>query len=262
MDLNAVMALIWKSLISEIMMLRLVNSKEEIVDNIFSFTQALNETPRNPIFEQSGRFKCWYAYKDELNNEWCFGPSKYIGYAEISIDIYNKTYPELDGKITEKQLSKFSSDIDDITYSYLQNELFKLLSHAGRIPSKSAKIKIIEGVKKNMLTKKINYETSDECRFYYEDEKPSIVNISNFIRSDVGIKFDLQWGDSRYFVSLNKKTDFWYCEGIASYIKTGEKIDIAAFVKFHDNGDIDILGDKWFENGYNALWTASVCVSR
>jgi len=235
-------------------MVRLCSNKQEIVSGIRTFDQGISAIPNHPVYAQSGKYKCWYAIKDEHNN-WIFGPSKFIGYAGIDIDTYIAKQHDLDGKATEKHLIKFSEDVDEHMHAELLELLFERLSHVNRIPGKSVKIKIID---MDMKAKNIKYNNSEKCEFFelcdHGEEKPLV---SSFIVAGSIIKFDLKYGYNRYIVELSMEAGEHLFNGIAIRQGDNYKIKCRAFIEFSE-GSVEIHGIGWQEDDIQYRWSAYV----
>ena len=243
-------------------MFKLCNSKTEISSGIKAFAGGMRGNPDHPVYAQSGKYKCWYAIKDE-KGEWIFGPSKFIGYAGMSVAAYMDHQPELDGKLTEKQLVKFSEEVDEEMHALLYDRLFDTLSRVNRTPGKSVKIKIIP-VEKVAQTMSVKYKNTDKCDFYQLIDRNSQTlidgisqppELSSLSVAGDKVKFDLKYGDYSYIVELNKTTAEWLCEGKARRREDGQVIDCTALLVF-DEGSVEIYGLRWFETGANYMWSA------
>ena len=241
-------------------MKNLVNSKQQIINNITSFMRVLDTDPDNLILDQAGKFKCWYCYFNVDRNCWLFGPSKYVGYADIDVEYYNNSYPELDGKLTEKQLKKFSSPPPESLEQTLHDELFHVLSRVFKIPSKNTKIKVVEMESTVQLPEKRNYQKSEDCFFYSQDDKKGACVVTDSVVNENNIKFDWLWDDNLYTINLSKVGQDNYWKGIATLPKSDDAIKLGAFVRYTNNS-IEIVGDVWFEEGVNYLWSVSLLES-
>ncbi|EOI3468997.1 hypothetical protein ACN5L5_000386 [Cronobacter turicensis] len=237
-------------------MFRLCCNKQEFASGIRAFNQGISTIPNHPVYAQSGKYKCWYAIKDE-NKKWIFGPSKFIGYAGIDIDTYIAKQRDLDGKATEKQLVKFSENVDEHMHAELLEQLIESLSRVNRTPGKSVKIKIIEMDMKasNMHVK---YNSSEKCEFFetcdYGEEKPLI---SSFIVAGSIIKFDLRYAYNRYIVELSKETEENLFSGVAIRQGDNHQVECRAFIEFSE-GSVEIHGLGWLEDNIQYRWSAYV----
>lgn len=243
--------------------MKFINSTNEIIENIKMFNRERIIHSDHAIFDQAGKFKCWYAFFDNQADEWIFGPSKYIGYTGMNKDYYTSNYSELDGKLTEKQLVKFSSAIDSELYSFLESKLFEALSVVNRTPGKSVKIKVIQPnddaeIKTANRTGKQRFSDSRDCSFFIKvDVDKSTVMARNVLLNDDTVKFDLQYGEDVYIINLVKKAPTGYYEGTALRQHDREKIAISAIVRLEEES-LEITGLEWFEGGTNYMWHVSV----
>ncbi|MCU1790005.1 hypothetical protein CUU54_14280 [Pectobacterium polaris] len=244
--------------------MKFINSIDEVINNIKMFDRERIIHSDHAIFEQAGKYKCWYTYFDNDAGEWRFGPSKYIGYTEMNKDLYIENHAQLDGKLTEKQLVKFSSFIDDDElYKKLELKLFEDLSLVNRTPGKSIKIKEIKSgggatMNKNYENNKHRFPDSRDCSFYIlEEVDKNKVLATSILLTENELKFDLQYDGDIYNVNLEKKSPTWYCEGRAKRNGNSENIVISANVSFCD-GDLIIAGLEWRENGSDYMWRVFV----
>ena len=104
----------------------LIDNLDEIKANIRSFNSALDQKQKG-IVEKLSQFGHWY-YSKELN---MFGPSKFIGYKNMSAERYVNVYYHLTGTDTEKALEKFHSNESD---KDLQMKLRETLMKFGKEP--------------------------------------------------------------------------------------------------------------------------------
>lgn len=237
-------------------MSKLSSNKQEFASGIRTFNQGISTIPNHPVYAQSGKYKCWYAIKDEHGN-WIFGPSKFIGYAGIDIDTYIAEQHDLDGRATEKQLIKFSDDVDQTMHAELFELLIESLSRVNRTPGKSVKIKIIDmGWRaRNMHVK---YNDSEICEFFALcDHGNKMPRVSSFIVAESIIKFDLEYGDNHYIVELSKETIGHLYSGVAIRQGDNHKVKCRAFIDFAE-GSVEIHGIGWREDGIQHLWSAYV----
>ncbi|EOW6671732.1 hypothetical protein NMY27_11175 [Cronobacter dublinensis subsp. beijingensis] len=237
-------------------MLRLCSNKHEIASGIRAFNKEILTSPNHPVYAQSGKYKCWYAIKDEHKN-WIFGPSKFIGYAGIDINTYIDNQRDLDGKATEKQLAKFSRVIDEKMHVDLLEVLTERLSHVNRTPGKSVKIKIID-IDERAKNMNVRYKNSEKCEFFelceHGEGKPLV---SSFIVAESIIKFDLKYGYNRYIVELSKEAGGAIFSGVAIRQGDNHRIECRACVEFFE-GCVEIHGIGWLEDGIQYRWCAYV----
>lgn len=228
----------------------LVTNKPSIIENIKTFDNSLTNKTLNGLESQLGRFKCWYAWYDEQNLIWRFSPSKFTGYLSISIENYLNNHNELDGKITELQLSKYRDIVNDSQFQLLESLLYERLSIYRKRPSANTKIYII---KDDEPMSKISYIPADakNLKFYYEDLEATNKKTSKPIVSNdnTEIKFDLTYDGDSYSLVL-KKTGTDIYKGIATKLGDRLEIDVSAHVAINEY-NIEINGFEWFENGKN-----------
>ena len=105
---------------------KLIRSLEDAIANIITFNHLLDEYDPNDdrsamayIINNLASFRAWYAFWDKDKEKYLFAPSKYIGYQNLTPEIYDElrsTY--LDGRKTEKVLSKWFDPLTEYDDSY------------------------------------------------------------------------------------------------------------------------------------------------
>ncbi|WP_318372793.1 hypothetical protein [Enterobacter sp.] len=232
-------------------MQQLCHSKPQIIQAIDIFNDGMRTNPSHPIYAQAGKYKCWYAYND--HGVYKFGPSKFIGYINLNPDTYLEVQHELDGKLTEKQLSKFSEDVSDELFSELYYQLIEILSSINRTPGKSVKIKLISS-DGNAVIKLKKYHDSEVCHFYDAvDIDKNQKKVSSFLFLNDEVKFDLKYSSSNYIVKLHRVNESDVFTGFATRQSDFKKIKCRALLDFID-GSIKLNGIDWDEDNYNYPW--------
>ena len=134
---------------------RLVRNCQEVVESTKSFNRGLNEEPN--LYKRLSEFRAWY-YIPEIDG---VGPSKFIGYREISARFYldhtgplaKKTLPRskrLDGGATESRLKKWFEVTEPGTaeYEYVSEMTKELLDRWGKKPRKGARYCVPKGYRR------------------------------------------------------------------------------------------------------------------
>ena len=134
---------------------RLVRSCEEVVQSTKSFNRGLNEEP--DLYKRLSGFRAWY-YIPEIDD---VGPSKFIGYREISARFYldhtgtlaKATFPSskrLNGGTTENRLKKWFEETEPgtVEYEYVSEMTKELLDQWGKKPSKLARYCVPKGYRR------------------------------------------------------------------------------------------------------------------
>ena len=88
--------------------------------------------------------RAWYAHKNK--GKWRFGPSKFVGYENLSAEGYIKTAEHLNGRRTEAQLHQWFTEVRSETelYEELRSALFAFLAKYGKAPSTKMRINVLE----------------------------------------------------------------------------------------------------------------------
>jgi hypothetical protein len=88
--------------------------------------------------------RAWYAVRQE--KEWLFGPSKFVGYDDLSANDYLATNDSLDGRVTEGVLQKWAEPVEDghPLYEELHAALDEFCARFGKKPNSLARISIVK----------------------------------------------------------------------------------------------------------------------
>jgi len=121
-------------------MARLINSPDDAVRGIKTYNEELETS--TGLRERLAYVRAWYAVKTK--NGWSFGPSKFIGYQDLTAKGY--LGGRLDGRKTEAQLMKWFQVVDDSTE--LSDELYdaleEFLEGYGKEPSSAVRISVVD----------------------------------------------------------------------------------------------------------------------
>jgi hypothetical protein len=118
----------------------LVTNEAQALDNIQRFKGELDRSPG--LQERLAYARAWYT-GFESDGSYTFGPSKFIGYRELSADEY-LAGGGLDGRQTEHRLRQWFVEIgpDHIAYAPLLEQLHDFLAGYGKAPSSAMRINI------------------------------------------------------------------------------------------------------------------------
>ena len=121
--------------------MRLVSSAAEAVARIKEFALAVND--HSALSDRLGQGHAFYVL-DEDSADPLFGFSKFVGYADVTPETYEKKYKELDGRNTEWALRKWFMEIPNGTSAYteLHTKLSALLAKFGKRPREGAAQKV------------------------------------------------------------------------------------------------------------------------
>ena len=119
---------------------RLINSPEDASLGIEAYNKEIEAS--NRLRERLAYVRAWYAVKTK--NGWSFGPSKFIGYQELTANDY--LGGGLDGRKTEARLAKWFQAVDDSTelYDELYDALESFLAAYGKTPSSAVRINVVD----------------------------------------------------------------------------------------------------------------------
>jgi hypothetical protein len=238
-----------------------IHSVSDLVTNIRTYCREMAIHSDSPIFDQVGRVKCWYAWREPETGEWLFAPSKYIGYAGMDKDYYAENYRDLDGKVTEVKLSKFSAEVSKSDHAMLERKLAERLFFIHRSPGKSVKIRVVNDPD-NEVEMPVNGQRptfilpSTDLDFYRLVKEARLAPlVTSIAYSEDSVKLDLRFNGDSYMVTLQHQRNGKY----VGSAKRHDNVDIPveAYVHLSDD-DLEIEGTKWVENGSDYAWHVSV----
>lgn len=118
----------------------LITNEAQALDNIQRFNDALESSPG--LQNRLSYARAWYT-GFESDGSYTFGPSKFIGYRDLSADDYLDG-DGLDGRQTEHRLAQWFVEIgpDHIAYEPLREQLHDFLAAYGKAPSSAMRINI------------------------------------------------------------------------------------------------------------------------
>ena len=123
----------------------LVATSAAAVEAIHTFNQELFRSPG--LAERLAYARAWYAVQESPDGNWLFGPSKFIGYAGLTADLYLETAGLFDGRRTETQLQRWFRELDPASpqFADLAPRLSAFLARYAKAPSRKARINVLRG---------------------------------------------------------------------------------------------------------------------
>ncbi len=120
---------------------RAVTSLEDAAANIARYTLSVKEHPG--LAARLSMHRSWYAVKDE-SGQWIFGPSKFVGYHDVTPEDYLSGYDRKDGRETEPALLKLFTpvDLDSSLGIELRHAFVRFASTLGKSPSTSWRVSV------------------------------------------------------------------------------------------------------------------------
>lgn len=118
---------------------RLASTLNQVQKNLHSFN--LDDSSLQDILAYVRR---WYAVETEAG--WIFGPSKFIGYADMDAKNYFARHNQLDGRVTEKNLETWFVELSgqDGLAIKLASELKDKLAYRGKSLNAKARIHVLK----------------------------------------------------------------------------------------------------------------------
>jgi len=121
-------------------MAKIVSTPEGALRNISRFQDQLASS--SVLQDRLAYARAWYADRDD-NGYWRFGPSKFIGYQNMTAEAYSNGCG-LDGRVTERQLGNWFVEVpkSDPLYGELEEGLRGVLDEYGKVPSSLLRINV------------------------------------------------------------------------------------------------------------------------
>src|SRR5437867_7352836 len=141
-------------------MLKIVTTPAQAFANIRTFESELAKSPE--LRDRLPYARAWYADKD-VDGQWHFGPSKFIGHQDIDAALYLKEADQADGRRTEAQLQSYFSVVDagNPLYAELHSALVSFLAKYGKTPSTKARINA-QRPRRRLFLDKTEYAGDDD----------------------------------------------------------------------------------------------------
>lgn len=124
-------------------MAKIVTKATDVIRSISAFNAALDAS--EGLQERLAYVRGWYAVRNG-DGDWAFGPSKFIGYQNLTADEYLTPKSGLDGRKTEAQLVQWFQLVDEDTelYDELWDALIEFLDRYDKEPSRAARISVLD----------------------------------------------------------------------------------------------------------------------
>lgn len=123
-------------------MLKIILAPAQAIANIVRFEDELEEN--GMLQARLAYARAWYAHEDKDGN-WCFAPSKFVGYEDMDADTYLQNAEQSDGRRTEAQLQLYFFIVEPThqLYDELHYALVAFLARYGKTPSMKMRINIL-----------------------------------------------------------------------------------------------------------------------
>ena len=121
-------------------MSQITTTSQQAIRNILRFASELEASA--DLQDRLSYARAWYAHR-AADGTWKFGPSKFIGYQNMTAAEYLDDNPR-DGRRTEKQLAQWFSEVpagSDL-YQDLNDQLVAFLAIYGKLPSTKIRISV------------------------------------------------------------------------------------------------------------------------
>lgn len=131
--------------------MKTIASNKQVITNIMQFNKEASDFLHGKadpavttIVSNIPHYRAWYSFYDKTNDSYLFAPSKYIGYAEIDAQTYEKNQGNMDGRQTESALSTWYETISDSheEYERLSEQLSEFCAKFDKKPNSLYRINI------------------------------------------------------------------------------------------------------------------------
>ena len=122
--------------------IRIVTKPEQVLQNIQTFQEEVETNGKNnDLAHTLSHFRAWYAIK--AGSEWIFGPSKFVGYSDLTANSYSVNNAKLDGRQTEATIQPWFTEVSSgPLHDELHEALNDFLASFGKKPSTLARISV------------------------------------------------------------------------------------------------------------------------
>lgn len=148
LDVNYVNAYMYEINRAELAMInRLVSNRNQAVANHATYQAAMASGEGViSLIDVIPYILSWIVLRDPITGVWTFAPSKFIGYVDMTKEIYGSDHAEMDGRQTEKVLKRWISVIQesDADYDAVREALYEFCAQFGKKPNGRCRISILE----------------------------------------------------------------------------------------------------------------------
>jgi hypothetical protein len=133
---------------------RLVANREELLTNVFGFSDDLRLTEGSAKVRLANALtytRSWSVAYNPVRRKLCLGPSKYVGYAQITPDRYDASFKttveRLDGRETEAAMRTLIAPISDTEAAFptARDAIVAFCAEFGKEPNNIARISYVRG---------------------------------------------------------------------------------------------------------------------
>lgn len=128
------------------MKIKLITKSAQALENIVRFQkEVLSNKSRNTLVDTLSHFRAWYAIEED--GQWFFAPSKFIGYAGLTAELYEENLREMDGRATEVTLQPWFHEVSQSELEdQLQEELSDFCASFDKKPNALVRISVLREI--------------------------------------------------------------------------------------------------------------------
>jgi len=199
---------------------KLIENKDEIINNVRVFMGFLESKTINDVLQNSKKFDFWYYFADLK----IFIPNLVLGYKNGAYLLNNPTRGDTNGTDARKKLEKYFDDVSKNEIPSLYKELKNFTDKYG-----------LE-IKNGIIT------------FYVPKEPKDFINLSPIIKE---INREKQQTKTKKNVRINQCETIFLDELIDNIIKVkiGLRVLAKVLIPYVSKGLVNELGNNWFKKG-------------
>jgi hypothetical protein len=126
---------------------RLVSSAAQVRDNHATYQREMSSPdgpPRQALVEVIPYIQSWIAVHDS-SGRFVFAPSKFVGYRDMTAEMYHRHHEDMDGRVTERVIASWIRVMaeGDPDYDDARDQLFDFCATFGKKPNGRCRISIL-----------------------------------------------------------------------------------------------------------------------
>lgn len=127
---------------------RLATAPEQAHESLTTFNEVMaspNATLKDSLVQIMPYVHSWICVRDAKTGEPQFGPSKFVGYRDMTVDTYVEHFKLMDGRDTERALAPWVHLVTeaDADYDNLHRKLHEFCARFGTKPRARCRISIL-----------------------------------------------------------------------------------------------------------------------
>jgi hypothetical protein len=126
--------------------LRLVSSAAQVRDNHATYQREMASSgspARQALVEVIPYIQSWVAVYD--NRQFLFAPSKFVGYRDMTAEMYRRHHKDMDGRVTERVIAPWIRVMGEggADYDHARDQLFDFCATFGKKPNGRCRLSLL-----------------------------------------------------------------------------------------------------------------------